>query len=501
MLAATERTPASAQTRSRLHIGSPHVYKPPAGSQFHLRPPNRNTTAHPLNEPPTTAHAPHSPAAADAAWMRHAIALALRARGQTHPNPLVGAVLVASNGELLAEGWHAQDGGPHAEIVALNQLHERGHTDARGATLYVTLEPCSTPGRTGACTDAIIRAGVTRVVIGAIDPCPAHSGNALAVLKEAGIRVSHGVLEQACADLNLIFNHRIVSGEPFIAAKVAVTLDGKIATRDHDSRWITGEAARADVMLWRRYFPAIGVGAGTVLADNPSLTARLPLPGGVAATPWQTAAERGKENGNTPQSAAALDEGKMAAALEARKIAAASATPPHAAAMPPTAQAGIWCPRRLIFDRSGKTAECPQATVFTDAFAHRTLVVTTEGAAARKLEPLRQAGIAVVALPQRAFGTGQFGAALRELLRHEQLTGLYVEGGSILLSHLLAARALDYLFHYRAPKLLADEEAVSPFGGQHPRRMADAFTLRNVCHETFGDDQLLRGHIVYPQGE
>lgn len=459
---------------------------------------------HPAAQGGNTAHG-HSE---DAVWMRHAIQLALRARGDTHPNPLVGAVIV-KDGELLAEGWHARDGGPHAEIVALNDLCARAGQShprteacraartagqsatqtnaapepqanpqtATGATLYVTLEPCSTHGRTGACTEAIIRAGIARVVIGAIDPCPAHAGKAIPVLQQAGVEVSCGVLAEVCADLNLIFNHRIVSNQPFIAAKVAVTLDGKIATRTHDSRWITGEAARADVMLWRRYFPAIGVGAGTVLADNPSLTAR-------------TLHQSSNTSEHTPQQA-----GNFATSTPQQAGDVITHTPQQTGT---DNGENVWCPRRLIFDRSGKTADRPDAHVFTDAFAHRTLVLTSEGEAAQRLEPLRRAGISVIALPAQAFEPEYFGEVLRKLLISEKLCGLYVEGGGSLLGNLLAARALDYLFSYRAPKLLADSHAVSPFDGQAVSRMADAFTLRSVCHATFGDDQLMRGHIVYP---
>lgn len=442
--------------------------------------------------------------------MRHAITLAQRALGQTHPNPLVGAVLVA-NGQLLAQGWHARDGGAHAEIAALEALRKNGG-DPRGATLYVTLEPCSTRGRTGACTDAIIRAGITRVVIGAIDPAPGHSGNAISVLQKAGIAVSCGVLADECADLNLIFNHRITTGQPFIAAKVAVTLDGKIATRSGDSRWITAELARADVMHWRCYFPAIGVGVGTLLADNPSLTARLmqSAAGDAANT---TASATGSDTGHPPidtektilPATAVTDSAIDSAANSAVGSAIGSTTgsiinPAADFTTDSTAdsQPVVFCPRRLIFDRHGKSADFPQAKVFTDAFARRTLVITAEGSGSARLEPLRKAGIAIAALPDAAFEPAHFAAALRQLLLRENLGGLYVEGGGGLLSRLLAAQGLDYLFSYRAPKLLADAQALSPFSGRAADRMASAITLCNVRHAHFGDDQLMRGHIVYP---
>src|SRR5262249_17847975 len=149
-----------------------------------------------------------------------------------------------------------------------------GRKPKNGATLYVTLEPCCTHGRTPPCTEAIVAAGITKVVAGATDPNPAHAGKGFEILRAGGVHVTSGILARECADLNLIFNHWIVTGAPLFAAKSGVTLDGKVATRTGDSKWITGEAARANGHHWRRYFPAIAVGAGTVRADDPRLTAR-----------------------------------------------------------------------------------------------------------------------------------------------------------------------------------------------------------------------------------
>lgn len=203
--------------------------------------------------------------------MARAICLARRAWGQTHPNPMVGAVLV-EGGEIVAEGWHRAAGQRHAEIEALQSLGRRPQSEA---TLYVTLEPCSTQGQTGACTAAIIESGIRRVIVGALDPNPAHSGRGLRVLSNAGVEVIQGVLADECSDLNLIFNHWIVNQRPLVAAKIATTLDGKFGASNGQSKWVTGEKARANVMEWRRYFPAIAVSAPTALADDPSLTSRI----------------------------------------------------------------------------------------------------------------------------------------------------------------------------------------------------------------------------------
>src|SRR4051812_9716432 len=217
----------------------------------------------------------------DERFMREAIAAAKRGWGTTHPNPIVGAVIVEDD-HVVSEGYHAQDGGPHAERLA---LLARGKTPRPGATMYVTMEPCSTAGRTGACTEAIIAAGIKRVVVGATDPNPAHAGRGFAVLRAAGVEVITGVLERECTDLNLIFNHWIVKQEPLLAAKAAVSVDGKIATRSGESRWITNEASRADVHRWRRLFPGIAVGAMTIIKDDPRLTARTA--GAAEWCPWR----------------------------------------------------------------------------------------------------------------------------------------------------------------------------------------------------------------------
>lgn len=270
---------------------------------------------------------------ADEVFMARALELAARAWGETHPNPMVGALIV-EDGVIVAEGWHRASGQAHAEVEALRAL---GRAPAADATLYVTLEPCSTAGRTGACTDAIQRAGIQRVVVGAVDPNPDHAGRGLDVLRAAGVEVVSGVLESACDDLNLIFNHWIATRRPLLAAKVATTLDGKFAAANGQSKWVTGAAARADVMRWRRYFPAIAVTAQTVLADNPSLTSRT--------------------------------------------------------------DTGVWCPRRFVFDRQLKTVERFGAlNLFSDDFADRTVLCCAEG---RDVQRVADAGVECWQLPER----------------------------------------------------------------------------------------------------
>lgn len=366
-------------------------------------------------------------------FLRRALGLARGVWGTTHPNPMVGALIV-EDGHVVAEGATAPDGGPHAERLA---LLARGKPPRPGATLYVTMEPCSTHGRTGACTDAIIASGIKRVVVGATDPNPAHAGKGFAVMRAAGIEVIEGVLGQECTDLNLIFNHWITTGGPLLAAKAASTLDGKIACRTGESRWISNEASRADVHRWRRLFPAIAVGAMTVLKDNPRLTAR---------------------------------------------------------------QAGVpeWCPWRFVFDGLLRTVvDKSLPAVFTDEFRERTIVVTTPHGGLGYVRKLRDLGIQVWLLesPTQRVSFADF----RKKCAEERIAGVYFEGGSQLVSELVRAKQLDYLFNYRAPVLFADDKAKSVFSGLRPERVDQGVRLADVRHETFGEDALLRGRVVYPE--
>ncbi len=365
--------------------------------------------------------------------MRRAIALALRAWGATHPNPMVGCVLV-EDGEVTAEGFHARDGDPHAERVALASLMRN---PGPGAALYVTMEPCSTPGRTGACTDAIIAAGITRVVAGTVDPNPAHAGRGFDVLRRAGVEVVAGVLEDECRDLNLIFNHWITSRGPLLAGKLAATLDGRIATRAGESKWITGEVARADVHRWRRLFPAIAVGAGTVMADNPSLTARV------------------------------------------------DGAPPL-------------CPVRFVFDgRLRSVDERNMPRVYTDEFSARTIVVTTEHGGLGYVRKLRERGVGVWIFPS---GTGRVPfAQFRARCAGEGICGVLFEGGAQLLSRALIERELDYLLMYHAPVIFADERAKSVLSGLRAEHLGQAIRLEDIRRHALGDDSLVRGRVAYPE--
>jgi diaminohydroxyphosphoribosylaminopyrimidine deaminase / 5-amino-6-(5-phosphoribosylamino)uracil reductase len=207
-------------------------------------------------------------------WMKSALALAVQGRGAVEPNPMVGAIVLNSHGEKVGEGWHRKFGQAHAEIIALQAAGD----SASGGTLYVTLEPCCHTGKTPPCTEAVLQSGVRRVVIAMADPFPKVAGNGIAILRQAGIEVVLGPCELEAQALNAPYLKLLSSGRPWVHLKWAMTLDGKIATRTGESRWISGVESRAVVHELRGRMDAIIVGAGTVLADDPSLTARPPGP-------------------------------------------------------------------------------------------------------------------------------------------------------------------------------------------------------------------------------
>jgi diaminohydroxyphosphoribosylaminopyrimidine deaminase/5-amino-6-(5-phosphoribosylamino)uracil reductase len=230
----------------------------------------------------------------DESFMRAALAEARRGLGHTSPNPAVGAVIVRG-GRIIARGYHRRAGLPHAEIEALRALKKPAL--AKGATIYVTLEPCSTHGRTPPCVEAIIAAGFRRVVIGTIDPNPAHAGRGVKLLRAAEIEVTTGVLEAECRAANAAFNHWIVTKMPLVIAKAGLSLDGRLTRPPGEGQWLTNAAARADAHRLRAQVDAILIGAETLRRDNPRLTVR-----GVrgARQPWRVVVTR---SGRLPKDA------------------------------------------------------------------------------------------------------------------------------------------------------------------------------------------------------
>jgi len=371
--------------------------------------------------------------------MRQALRLARRGFGATAPNPMVGALLV-KDGRILGRGWHRRAGGPHAEIEALRDAQRRGCKPQR-ATLYVTLEPCCTHGRTPPCTEAILTARIRRVVVGATDPNPNHAGRAFEILRRAGLEVVHGVLAEDCGRLNEAFNHWIVHRKPFVTVKAAMTLDGKIATATGESKWITGEAARDCGMRLRQDSDAILVGIHTILADNPSLTIR---PSRASTSP---------------------------------------------APRPPL--------RRIILDSRARTPLT--ARVVTDEAAALTTVVASEAAPKARLAALAKRVTVLIAPPAGRRSTrSPSGIDLPWLLRKlgdEGVTRLLVEGGGEVNASFLQQRLAHRVAFFYAPKVLGGRDARKAVAGSGAQNLAGDLRLRAVRWRRVGPDLLLEAEV------
>lgn len=388
--------------------------------------------------------------AADRRFMREALALATRGEGFVEPNPMVGCVLVKS-GQIMGRGYHRQFGQPHAEIEALRSLVSA--TDARGSTAYVTLEPCCHHGKTPPCTRSLIDAGVARVVIAAKDPFPQVDGSGISQLKSAGIDVCVGVLEIEAEQIIAPFTKRIRTGMPWVIAKWAMTMDGRIATRTGDSQWISCQASRNQVHQLRSRVDAIVVGMGTVIADDPMLSARQD-----DATPDQPFPKR-----------------------IATRI--------------------VMCRRRLPSPDSKLMQSCHQFP---------TLLVTTPDVDPEKLAELKSLGADCLATEEPADRAstgsetekphqtaeprhvdGNRDNMVLQMLRHladQGATNVMIEGGSQILSSFFSAGQIDEAHVFIGPKLFGGIEACGPVGGVGVALVADAgqFTLRNV--DSFDDD-------------
>ena len=394
--------------------------------------------------------APAALGADDARFMRRAIELAWRGWGWTNPNPLVGCVLVR-DGRIIGEGWHEKCGQAHAERNALadcarraaeepagercadtapNADPARGH--ARGATAYVTLEPCCHTGKQPPCTEALIAAGVARVVVGSRDPNPLVAGKGSAKLREAGIRVDEDALRAECDELNPIFFRFISRKTPYVVAKWAMSADGKIACASGDARWVSGPESRRDTHELRHRLAAIAVGIDTVLADDPLLTCR-----------------RQDEPGNQP----------LRVVLDSR----------------------LRIPEDCALVRSCAQGEAPLA-VATCASVDDP--ATNAGAKAQRLHAR---GVEVLHVPQDAVGH----VAVRPLLRalgEKGIDSLLVEGGSGIHGAFFDEGAVDEVVVYLAPKVVGGAYAPGPVAGAGAAKMAEATALgRPRAHALGGD--------------
>jgi len=372
----------------------------------------------------------------DRDYIRLALMLARRGFGLTSPNPMVGAILV-KQGRILGRGWHHGIGQNHAEIEALNDAHRR-KCSVQGATLYVTLEPCSTHGRTPPCTEAILAAGIKRVVVGATDPNPRHRGRAFRILKQAGLAVTSEVLASDCERLNEAFNHWIVQRTPLVTVKAAMTLDGKIATASGESKWITSAPARAFAMKLRQGADAILVGINTILADNPALTLR-------------------------PQPTVTRIRAKQ-------KL------------------------RRIVLDSLARTPL--EARVVSDPYAEWTTVVVSEAAPKKRVKALAaRAHIWFAPLEttcdQRSSTRNLNLGWLLKKLGSEEVTSLLVEGGGeVNASFLMQGLAHRIAFFY-APKILGGRDARKAVAGDGAKGWEEVLRLKDMKWRRVGPDWLL----------
>ncbi len=381
----------------------------------------------------------------DHAIMRRALRLAQRGHGATSPNPMVGAVLM-KDGKTIGRGWHRQAGGPHAEIKALRDAHQRGHS-AKSATLYVTLEPCCTHGRTPPCTEAIIAAGIKRVVVGTTDPNPKHAGKGFKILRQAGIDVVHGILAEKCEQLNEAFNHWIIQHTPFVIVKAAMTLDGKIATASGESKWITGEKARYYGMKLRQGSDAILVGINTILQDDPSLTLRIGMP-------------------NSDSARADLEVG-------APKL------------------------RRIVLDSMARTPLT--AKVVSDEFAALTTIVVSRTAPKRCVAALAKKANVVIA-PSASSKSKIKNPKLDlrwllEKLGSENVTSLLVEGGGEVNAFFLLGGFAQRVAFFYAPKILGGRDSRKAVAGEGAKSLNEIIQLHDIRWQKLGDDLLLTARV------
>lgn len=366
----------------------------------------------------------------DSAHLRRALELAEGGRGRVSPNPLVGAVLAGGDGRIIGEGHHAELGGLHAERAAIADAREQGN-DPAGATLYVTLEPCAHSGRQPPCTEAILEAGIARVVYASEDPTDKASGRGPGILRDGGVEVelADGAEAAAARLLNQPFRKAARTGRPLVTYKAAMTLDGRVAGPGGDSRWISSAESRELVHVWRSHCDAVAVGIGTALADDPLLTARLET-----------------------------DEAQ---------------------------------PARVVFDSA---ARLPLDSALLGSVDEAPLlVVCAPEAPSGRRDSLQRAGAEVVIAPGRD-REERLRSALDELARRE-IQDLLVEGGPTLAGALFDAEEIDELRLFIAPLLVGATEARAVLEGEGARRIAEGLRPLAMAHKTIGEDLLIRARL------
>jgi diaminohydroxyphosphoribosylaminopyrimidine deaminase/5-amino-6-(5-phosphoribosylamino)uracil reductase len=352
--------------------------------------------------------------------LARAIELAPRGLGRVHPNPVVGAVIVRDD-EVLGEGWHEAFGGPHAEVAAIAAC---GEVDLKGATIYVSMEPCCHEGKTPACTDAILAAGLSRVVVASDDPSEKASGRGLGILRDEGVEVdiAGGELAARARLLNQAFRKHARTGRPWVLFKSAMTLDGKVATRTGDSKWISSEDSRARAHHWRATVDAVVVGIGTALADDPQLTSRI---AGVSRQP-----------------------------------------------------------RRVVFDSTGRLPQDSQLVQMAPEVP--LTVVVSRGAPRSATDALETAGVDVI-VATGANEPARIRSALDQLGERE-VAAVLLEGGPHLAGAFFDAGEIDEIRLFLAPLVLGGRSARDPLEGEGVEQISEALrALTLECEQIAGD--------------
>jgi len=373
----------------------------------------------------------------DRYFMQYALHIAQCGRGGVNPNPLVGALIVR-DGEIIARGYHQQCGQGHAEVNAFQNAKEAG-VDVRGAHMYVTLEPCSHYGKTPPCADRIIQEGIGRVVVAMLDPNPKVAGQGIERLRQAGISVKTGVLEEQARRLNEVFLKYITTKRPFVFLKMAMSLDGKIATRTGQSQWISGEQSRTQVHVLRNHFPAVMVGIGTVLADDPMLNCRM---GNVVRQPIRIVADT-----------------RLRIPLDSKLVQTSEEY-------------------RTVIAVGESTVEKPDF--------ERT----------QKIQVLKAAGAEIFSVPER---DGKLDLpVLMKLLGGLGIDGILLEGGANLAYAALYSGVVDKVRIYIAPKIIGGQQARGCIGGEGIEDLSNAIALSGMKAYSCGEDIFLEGMVVNP---
>ncbi len=391
-------------------------------------------------------------------FMRAAIELAKKGEGWTNPNPLVGAVIVKEN-QIIGQGYHHKYGDLHAERDALRDCRERGN-DPSGAQIFVTLEPCCHTGKQPPCVEAIVEAGIKKVVVGSRDPNPLVSGKGAAFLRERGVEVEEDFLRSECDALNFIFFHYITSKTPYVALKYAMTADGKIATASGKSKWISCQESRDFVHQLRNKYSCIMAGIGTVLADDPLLTCRIP-------------------GGRTPTRI--ICDSSLRIPLDSQLVQTARDVPTIVACAAPD------CLQDLNAGASGEASQAKEGA----ALPAHVIPALDAGIIREKEKALAKKGVQVIRCGSPSCENRVDLCLLMKKLGELGLDSVLVEGGGALNFSLLKAGLVQRVYSFVAPKIFGGAAAPSPVAGSGVLEVADAFSLSQIDARKIGSDVLI----------